>query len=186
MKTAPREVGASPLFPCARCAEKQPTFPEAGCIYPEATPRDVCSSRSKIRAERVSCPRRSMLATISCCRLIFASVMVSRSSASLAASTLPSSPRSIAIASWRSPASTSATAPRSVYFIPLAELVVILAKAGREGTLRERIRFLCRASLLVVDEIDYLPVTRRSRKRTISASVSRQPADRGDVWQSPA
>jgi DNA replication protein DnaC len=50
-------------------------------------------------------------------------------------------------------------AGRSVYFIALAELVAILAKAEREGTLRERIRFLCRSSLLVVDEIGYLPVT---------------------------
>lgn len=50
-------------------------------------------------------------------------------------------------------------AGRSVYFIPLADLVAILAKAEREGTLREKIRFLCRASLLVVDEIGYLPVT---------------------------
>ncbi len=50
-------------------------------------------------------------------------------------------------------------AGRSVYFIPLAELVAILAKAEREGSLRERIRFLCRSSLLVVDEISYLPVT---------------------------
>src|SRR5208282_5845223 len=33
-----------------------------------------------------------------------------------------------------------------------------LAKAEREGQLRERIRFLCRASLLIVDEIGYLPV----------------------------
>jgi DNA replication protein DnaC len=50
-------------------------------------------------------------------------------------------------------------AGRSVYFISLAELVAALAKAEREGTLRERIRYLCRASLLVVDEIGYLPVT---------------------------
>ena len=50
-------------------------------------------------------------------------------------------------------------AGKSVYFIPLAELLTILAKAEREGTLREKIRFLCRCSLLVVDEIGYLPVT---------------------------
>jgi DNA replication protein DnaC len=50
-------------------------------------------------------------------------------------------------------------AGRSVYFISLAELVAALAKAEREGSLRERIRYLCRASLLVVDEIGYLPVT---------------------------
>src|SRR5271168_352840 len=50
-------------------------------------------------------------------------------------------------------------AGKSVYFIPLADLVAALAKAEREGTLREKIRFLCRCSLLVVDEIGYLPVT---------------------------
>jgi DNA replication protein DnaC len=50
-------------------------------------------------------------------------------------------------------------AGRSVYFSPLADIVSSLARAEREGTLRERIRFLCRASLLIVDEIGYLPVT---------------------------
>src|SRR5436190_13750706 len=48
-------------------------------------------------------------------------------------------------------------AGKSVYFIPLADLVAILAKVEREGALREKIRFLCRCSLLVVDEIGYLP-----------------------------
>jgi DNA replication protein DnaC len=48
---------------------------------------------------------------------------------------------------------------RSVHFIPLADLVAILVKAEREGVLREKIRFLCRSSLLVVDKIGYLPVT---------------------------
>ena len=50
-------------------------------------------------------------------------------------------------------------AGRSVYFTTLAELIGSLAKAEREGTLRERIRFLCRPQLLVVDEIGYLPAT---------------------------
>jgi DNA replication protein DnaC len=50
-------------------------------------------------------------------------------------------------------------AGKAVYFIPLADLIAQLAKAEREGTLREKIRFLTRASLLVVDEIGYLPVT---------------------------
>lgn len=50
-------------------------------------------------------------------------------------------------------------AGKSVYFIPLADLIASLTKAEREGTLREKIRFLCRSSLLVVDEIGYLPVT---------------------------
>ena len=50
-------------------------------------------------------------------------------------------------------------AGHSVYFASLADIVASLARAEREGSLRERIRFLCRASLLIVDEIGYLPVT---------------------------
>jgi hypothetical protein len=49
-------------------------------------------------------------------------------------------------------------AGRSVYFTPLGDLVSALAKAERGGTLREKIRFFCRFSLLIVDEIGYLPV----------------------------
>jgi len=49
-------------------------------------------------------------------------------------------------------------AGRSVYFVTLADLVGALAKAEREGVLREKIRFFCRFSLLIVDEIGYLPV----------------------------
>jgi DNA replication protein DnaC len=49
-------------------------------------------------------------------------------------------------------------AGRGVYFSSLADIVSTLAKAEREGQLRERIRFLCRPSLLIVDEIGYLPV----------------------------
>ncbi len=49
-------------------------------------------------------------------------------------------------------------AGRSVYFSSLADIVGSLAKAEREGQLRERIRFLARAALLIVDEIGYLPV----------------------------
>jgi DNA replication protein DnaC len=45
-------------------------------------------------------------------------------------------------------------AGRSVYFSPLADIVGSLARAEREGS-----RFLSRASLLIVDEIGYLPVT---------------------------
>jgi DNA replication protein DnaC len=50
-------------------------------------------------------------------------------------------------------------AGRSVYFSSLADIIAVLAKAEREGTLRERIRFFCRFALLIVDEIGYLPVT---------------------------
>src|SRR5919205_329056 len=49
-------------------------------------------------------------------------------------------------------------AGRSVYFSSLADIVGSLAKAEREGQLRERLRFLGRAALLIVDEIGYLPV----------------------------
>jgi DNA replication protein DnaC len=50
-------------------------------------------------------------------------------------------------------------AGRSVYFSNLVDIIASLVKAERDGELRERIRYLCRASLLVVDEIGYLPVT---------------------------
>ena len=49
-------------------------------------------------------------------------------------------------------------AGRSVYFAGLADIVSVLPKVEREGQLRERIRFLCRTSLLIVEEIGYLPV----------------------------
>ena len=44
-------------------------------------------------------------------------------------------------------------AGRSVYFTTLADLIGALAKAEREGALREKIRFLRRFALLIVDEI---------------------------------
>ncbi len=47
-------------------------------------------------------------------------------------------------------------AGRSVYFSPLADILDSLAKADREGRLRERIRYLCRSQLLIIDEIGYL------------------------------
>lgn len=50
-------------------------------------------------------------------------------------------------------------AGRSVYRCTLAELIDALAQAEREGRLPERIRFYARSSLLIVDEIGYLPIT---------------------------
>lgn len=50
-------------------------------------------------------------------------------------------------------------AGRSVYFATLADIVGALARAEREGRLREKIRFFCRPTLLIVDEIGYLPVS---------------------------
>jgi len=49
-------------------------------------------------------------------------------------------------------------AGKSVYFTTLAELISTLARAEREGRLQDKIRFFCRWSLLVIDEIGYLPV----------------------------
>jgi len=50
-------------------------------------------------------------------------------------------------------------AGKSVYRCTLAELIEGLARAEREGRLVEKIRFYARTSLLIVDEIGYLPIT---------------------------
>ena len=50
-------------------------------------------------------------------------------------------------------------AGRSVFLGTLADIVGSLVKAEREGVLRDRIRFLARTSLLIVDEIGYLPLS---------------------------
>ena len=50
-------------------------------------------------------------------------------------------------------------AGRSVYRCTLAELVEALGRAEREGRLLEKIRYLSRNALLIVDEIGYLPIT---------------------------
>lgn len=49
-------------------------------------------------------------------------------------------------------------AGKSVYMATLAELVDSMRRAEREGRLADRVRFLSRYSLLIVDEIGYLPV----------------------------
>jgi DNA replication protein DnaC len=46
----------------------------------------------------------------------------------------------------------------SVYFPTLADIIASLTKAELEGGLRERIRFLARTALLIVDEIGCLPL----------------------------
>lgn len=46
-------------------------------------------------------------------------------------------------------------AGKSVFFATLAELVDSIRKPEREGKLRERVKFLSRYSLLIVDEIGY-------------------------------
>jgi DNA replication protein DnaC len=48
---------------------------------------------------------------------------------------------------------------KAVYRCTLAELIEALGRAEREGRLTEKLRFYSRASLLIVDEIGYLPIT---------------------------
>jgi DNA replication protein DnaC len=88
-------------------------------------------------------------------------------------------------------------AGRSVYFTSLADLVGALAKAEREGTLREKIRFFCRFALLIVDEIGYLPVipgggnlffqlvNARYEKGAMILTSNRGFAEWGDVFGDP-
>ncbi len=88
-------------------------------------------------------------------------------------------------------------AGKSIYFVPLADLVAVLAEAEREGTLHAKIRFLCRCSLLVVDEIGYLPVTpgggnlffrlvnARYEKAAMILTSNRGFAEWGDVFGDP-
>jgi DNA replication protein DnaC len=48
---------------------------------------------------------------------------------------------------------------RSVYRTTLADLIDSLATAERTGRLRDKLRFYTRCSLMIVDEIGYLPLT---------------------------
>ena len=88
-------------------------------------------------------------------------------------------------------------AGRSVYFSPLADIIDSLAKADREGRLRERIRYLCRASLLIIDEIGYLSlgapagnlffqlVNARYEKGAMILTSNRGFAEWGEVFGDP-
>jgi DNA replication protein DnaC len=88
-------------------------------------------------------------------------------------------------------------AGRSVYFSTLADVVTSLARAEREGTLRERLRFLCRPQLLIIDEIGYLPViagggnlvfqlvNARYERGAMILTSNRGFAEWGDIFGSP-
>lgn len=54
---------------------------------------------------------------------------------------------------------TAAERGRRVYYSTLSDLVLSLVEAERQGKLRERLATLKQPSLLIVDEIGYLPVT---------------------------
>lgn len=49
-------------------------------------------------------------------------------------------------------------AGKSVYFATLAEIIATLSKAEREGKLTQRISYMTRAALLIIDEVGYLPI----------------------------
>lgn len=49
-------------------------------------------------------------------------------------------------------------AGKSVYFGTLAEILASLVKAEREGKLAQRIAYITRSALLIIDEVGYLPV----------------------------
>lgn len=84
-----------------------------------------------------------------------------------------------------------------VYRATLAELIETLAKAERQGLLAEKIRFYARSSLLIVDEIGYLPITQgganlffqlvnaRYEKGAMILTSNRGFAEWGDVFGDP-
>ncbi len=49
-------------------------------------------------------------------------------------------------------------AGKSVYFATLAEILASLVKAEREGKLAQRISYITRSALLIIDEVGYLPI----------------------------
>jgi hypothetical protein len=62
-------------------------------------------------------------------------------------------------------------AGKRVYRASLAEVIDMLVRAERDGGLPERLRFFNRNSLLIVDEIGYLPVTRAGPTSSSSSST---------------
>lgn len=54
---------------------------------------------------------------------------------------------------------TAAERGRRIYFSTLSDLVLSLVEAERQGRLRDRLAALRNPSLLIIDEIGYLPVT---------------------------
>ncbi|MFK7889273.1 MAG: ATP-binding protein [Granulosicoccus sp.] len=62
-------------------------------------------------------------------------------------------------------------ARKAVYFTTLADLIAALTKAEREGTLSHRLRYINRASLLIVDEVGYLPIEKTGRTCSSRSSM---------------
>lgn len=88
-------------------------------------------------------------------------------------------------------------AGKRVYRATLAEIVELLSRAERDGRLPEKLRFFSRNSLLIVDEIGYLPITpgganlffqlvnHRYEKGAMILTSNRGFAEWGDVFGDP-
>jgi len=88
-------------------------------------------------------------------------------------------------------------AGKQVYRATLAELIEALLKAEREGRTADKFRFYARPSLLIVDEIGYLPITQgganlffqlvnaRYEKGAMILTSNRGFAEWGDVFGDP-
>ncbi len=88
-------------------------------------------------------------------------------------------------------------AGKQVHRATLAELIEALVKAERDGRLADKIRFYARPSLLVVDEVGYLPITQgganlffqlvnaRYEKGAMILTSSRGFAEWGEVFGDP-
>lgn len=88
-------------------------------------------------------------------------------------------------------------AGKRVYRATLAEIVEALSRAERDGRLPEKLRFFSRNSLLIVDEIGYLPITpgganlffqlvnHRYEKGAMILTSNRGFAEWGDVFGDP-
>jgi DNA replication protein DnaC len=86
---------------------------------------------------------------------------------------------------------------RRVYYATLADLVLSLVEAERQGRLRERLAALRQPSLLIIDEIGYLPVTpgganlffqlvnARYEKASLVLTSNKSFKDWGDVFGDP-
>ena len=88
-------------------------------------------------------------------------------------------------------------AGKRVYRATLAEIIEALSRAERDGRLREKLSFFSRNSLLIVDEIGYLPITpgganlffqlvnHRYEKGAMILTSNRGFAEWGDVFGDP-
>ena len=86
---------------------------------------------------------------------------------------------------------------KSVYRCSLAEMIESLSKAEREGRLTEKLKFYARVSLMIIDEIGYLPITTgganlffqlvnaRYEKGAMILTSNRGFAEWGDVFGDP-